>query len=352
MLKPVVYSLLILCWVSGCAKQPQSNESVYTVAPQDMVIYLQETGTVGSVEEFSVRAAFDAPLVKLLPEGQQVKVGDTLGLLESSSQAQERDAQKLALQESLVDQELTNHVITEEKQRLQHDLKQAQLNQKLESLKLKQLQTERDQAEITRIKAGLASLNQRMSMLALENTERSRLFKLGYLSKQEKEQSALELALAKQEKEQLLAEQKIVQQGPAAPVIGRQQQQLNRAKQKLVLLTKESNLNKRVTQAQKKAATIKIERAKKSLKYYQDMIDVSTLTSTATGTVVYGKLDIGNDQVPIKAGDSVKEGVEIVRIVNLERPLIRLNLHEIDAPPGEGGAVCRNSFGRLPRTGV
>ncbi len=331
----MVFALVLILLAGGltaCNNTALNEESLYTVAPHDMVLYLQETGRVGSIEEFSVRAAFDAPLVKLLPEGEKVKQGGVLGRLESSAQTQERDAQRLALQEARVEQELTLWEMDTEAQGLQHNLRQAQLAVEEQSLRLEQLTTERDTAELIRIRAGLASLEERMKMLELETRERERLFKLGYLSQQERDQSVLDLKLARQEKAQLLTEQKIATAGPPAVDISRQKQQLARARQKLSLLQKEQGLKQQVTVAQKKAARIKIERARKSLQYYQQMIDASTLTSRATGTVVYGKLNLGEEQVPIKAGDSLKEGVEIVKIVNLKRPLIRLTLHEIDAP--------------------
>ncbi len=331
-----VYGLLLLTvslvCLSHCQNTKEASEHSYIVKKQDLVIYIQETGWIGSVAEVSVRAPFDAPLVNLIPEGKIVKKGELLGKLESSTQAQEENTQRLAVQEAEVDNQLTRHQSDIGKQSLKHQQKQARLQQGLEKLRLEQLKTERDQAELTRLEAGLNALEQRMAMLKLESDERNRLFKLGYLSQQERDQSALDLKLAAEEKTQLEAEQKIAKAGPAAPVIARQQKQLQFATGELKRLSKEGQINQRILKVQTQTATRKTERLKKNLKYYQDMVKSSQLISPATGTVVYGKLQVGQDQVPIKAGDSLKEGVEILKIVNLKEPMIRLSFHEIDAP--------------------
>lgn len=318
--------------LSHCQPQKNTSDDHYTVKKQDLILYIQETGWIGSVAEVSVRAPFDSPLVNLVPEGKIVKKGDLLGKLESSNQAQEEKAQQLAVQEAEVDRELNLHQSSIEKQSLKHQKKQALLQQKLEKLRLEQLKTERDQTELTRLAAGLSALEKRMSMLKLESDERNRLFLMGYLSQQERDQSALDLKLAMEEKNQLQAELKVAKAGPTASVIARQQKQLQFATGQLQRLSKETRINKRILKVQTQTTERKAERLKKNLKYYQDMVKSSQLISPATGTVVYGKLQIGQDQVPIKAGDSLKEGVEILKVVNLKEPLIRLSFHEIDAP--------------------
>ena len=321
---PFVYLTLLLSLslmtLSHCQSPKEQGNNSYTVKRQDLVIYIQETGWIGSMAEVSVRAPFDAPLVSLIPEGKVVKKGEVLGKLESSTQAQEENAQRLAVQEAKVDDQLTRHQSDVEKQSLKHQQKQARLQQSLEKLRLEQLKTERDQAELTRLEAGLKALDQRMSMLKLESDERDRLFALGYLSQQERDQSALDLKLAAEEKIQLQAELKIAKAGPAAPVIARQQKQLEFASGELKRLSKEGRINARILKVQTQTAARKTERLQKNLKYYQEMVKASQLISPATGTVVYGKLQVGQDQVPIKAGDSLKEGVEILKIVNLKTP--------------------------------
>lgn len=327
--------LLILLGIplfSQCQPHTEMSDPRYTVKKQDLMLYIQETGWIGSMAETSVRSPFDAPLVELVPEGTVVKKGELLGKLESSTQAQEEKAQRLAVQEAEVDTALTRHQSDIEKQSLKHQQKQARLQQSLEKLRLEQLKTERDQAELTRLTEGLNALEQRMSMLKLESDERNRLFQLGYLSQQERDQSALDLKLAEEEKTQLQAELKIAKAGPAAPVIARQQKQLQFATGQLQRLSKEAGINQRILKIKAQAATKKTDRLKKNLNYYQDMIKASQLISPATGTIVYGKLQIGQEQVAIKAGDSLKEGVEILKIVNLKTPMIRLSFHEIDAP--------------------
>ena len=325
-------SLSTALMLSSCQTVEAPNETTYTVKKDQLKLYIQETGWMGSAEEIAVRAPFDSPLVSIVPEGQVVKKGDKLGKLESSTQAQEKETQQLAVQEAQVDTRLTQHEKGVEKARLSYEREQAKLQESLEKLRLDQLKTERDQAELTRLAAGLKALEQRMRMLKLESEERDRLFKLGYLSQQERDQSALDLKLAAEEKTQLLAELKVAKAGPAATVIARQQKQWEFARQQQQRLSQEAKIQQKVLAVQAKAAARKTQRLKSNLKYYQDMIAASQLVSPAAGTVVYGKLQVGQDLVPIKAGDSLKEGVEILKIVNLKRPLIRLTLHEIDAP--------------------
>lgn len=344
-----VWVIGLLLAVQGC-RAPEPELTTFTVTRQDLTLHIQETGWIGSAEEISIRAPFDAPLVNLVPEGKVVKKGDLLGKLESSSQAQEKEVQQLAVQEAEVDSKLSKHQSDVEKQRLQHQVRQARLQHSLEKLRLTQLKTERDTAELTRLEAGLKSLEQRMAMLKLESDERNRLFNLGYLSQQERDQSALDLKLAAEEKTQLLAERKVAQAGPAGPVIARQQKQAQFAGQQVQRLNKEAQINQKILRVQSQAAQRKQERLKKNVAYYQEMVTSSQLLSPAAGTVVYGKLQVGQDLVPIKAGDALKEGVEVVKIVNLKKPLLRFTLHEIDAPRVQVGQRTQIHLDAYPET--
>lgn len=328
---------LFLLLMSACRMDTAPILVWHTVQTGTLELSLEESGEIASASEVLLRAPFDGTLTQLLPEGTVLKKGQILARMDTSSQQVEYDNARFSLEEARFDHDLA---VLEEKIRREKasaDQTRARMLARLEALKLKQLQTERDQAALIRVRQQLKSLAQRRALLELEAQERARLFALGYLSRQEKEQAQLQLEETHKERQRLEAELKVLEQGVPVQLIEKQRIQVQKANQEVQQARRQGQIHVRVAEVMKKSAEGRMRTYQGRMTYYQDLITRGIFRAPISGTLVYGKLQVGQEQVPIKAGDAVKEGMELVRIVDLAQPLVRLTLHEIDAPQVQTG---------------
>lgn len=323
---------LALIQIPACQPQVVSAWTVHTVKSEKLELGLYESGEIVSLSEVSLRVPFDGKLTQILPEGTVLKPGQELGRMDTSAQLTEKDNSQFSLTEAQMDQKLALLEKDIRKQQAQYNQAQAKIRARFAGLKLKQLKTERDPTVLTRIREGLKSLAQRQQILELEARERARLFELGYLSRQERDQAQLQLDESKKEKIRLDAELKIAEQGPRSQDIRKQDLEVQKTRAEVKQAEREGAVLVRVADVMKRSAESRIKTYQERLKYYQGLIDKGVLRAPVAGTLVYGKLQVGQEQVPVKAGDSVNEGIELVKLMDLQQPVVRLNLHEIDAP--------------------
>jgi len=347
--------LCFLFCLNACSPKAESEWQLYTMTQGELTLSVQETGELGSAQETAIYAPFDGTLTQLIPEGSVVKKGEPLGRFETTLQQQERDSAQLSLQEAQLDQQLAILEQDWRSQEVRFNGGQANLQLQLENIKLRQLKEERDTVALTSTREGLKSLDQRMAILELEARERSRLFDLGYLSKEERDQARLQLDEASKEKERLQAELQVLQQGARPQELEKQTLQVQKARGYQSQLKQEAQVQTRVAQVMKRSADGRMARYQDRLNYYRGLIEKGSLRAPVAGTVIYGKLQVGQEEIPIKAGDAIKEGVTVLRLVDLEQPLVRTTIHEIDAPRVQVGQTVRISLDAWPElalTGV
>lgn len=325
---------LPLALLLAMACQPVRGPALkwHTVQTGTLELGLQESGEMTSASEQLLRAPFDGTLTRLEPEGTVLRKGQILARMDTSAQQVERDNAQFSLKEASLDRDLAEMERTIRREKAAYERTRAEMLARYEALKLQQLKEERDQAALTRVRENLKSLVQRREILELEARERTRLFELGYLSRQEKDQTQLQLEEAQKEQRRLEAERWVLEQGPPVQELQKQQLQVQKARREVKQAIREGQVQIRVAEVMKKSAESRISTYQGRMKYYQDLIARGIYRAPVSGTLVYGKLQVGEEEIPVKAGDSVKEGMELVRIIDLQQPLVRLNLHEIDAP--------------------
>ncbi|MGV3523159.1 MAG: HlyD family efflux transporter periplasmic adaptor subunit [Candidatus Sericytochromatia bacterium] len=345
--------VLLLCLssvLSSCQPETQVNWELHTVTVGDLELSVQETGALGSAREVWVNAPFAGTLSQLIPEGTVLKAGQVLGQIETTAQQQERDTARLSLSEAQVDRKLADVTQATQRQDIATRQKVASMDVQIETLRLRQLKEERDPVALTRARENLRSLAQRMEILELEARERTRLFGLGYLSREERDQAQLQLEQARKEQQQFQAELKVLEAGPIKQDIAKQQLQVQRTRDEQRRIIQEQQVQKRVVDVQRRSAEGRIKRFQEREKYYAGLVQAGQLKSPAAGTLVYGKLQVGDQEVPVKSGDAVQEGVPLVQLVDLEQPLVRLMIHEIDAPRIKANQDVRLNFDAYPDT--
>lgn len=339
---------VVLSPLPSCQPSKKNHWELHTVTSETLTLGLHESGEIVSLTEASLRVPFDGKLTQLLPEGTVLKPGQILGRMDTSAQQTERDNSQFSLTEAEMDQKLALLEKEIRKEQAAFNQEQAKLKARYAGLKLKQLKTERDPAQLTRIREGIKALAQRQQILALEARERSRLYTLGYLSKQERDQAQLQLDESQKEKTRLEAELQVAEQGPRAQEIHKQEVELQKAKAEVKQVQREGAVLVRVAEVMKRSADSRIKTYRERLKYYQELVRKGTLSAPLAGTLVYGKLQVGQENVPVKAGDSVSEGIELVKLLDLQQPVVRLTLHEIDAPRVKLGQSAEISLEAWP----
>lgn len=332
--------LLALSLVA-CQTQTHTPWELYTVQKQDLSLSVKDTGELAAQQDQTLRVPFDGTLIQLVPEGKTVKKGDLLGKLETSAQVNERNAAQLSLKSARLDLEMSQLDQQVQTAQLKHDLSLAELDLKLENLRLRRLKEERDPVVAARLKASATALKQNLEILELEARERSRLFELGYLSEQERDQAQQQLTESRKEQERLQAEQKVFTQGPRSEDLKRQQLIVAKMREQLNLFKQQAKVQQAVANVKGKAATASIKKYQERFTYYERLIASGTITAPASGTVIYGKIQAGEDEMAVKAGDAVKEGAGVLRVIDMKQPLVRLTIHEIDAPRVKVGQVAQ-----------
>lgn len=341
----LIISLLLL---SACQPETKQDYRLHTVTSGSLELSIPETGELGSAQEIWVNSPFAGTLSQLLAEGSVVKKGQVVGHLETSKQVLERNNAQLSISDAQNDLKLAERDRFKRSEDVKARLGIARLSSQIESTKLSQLKEERDQVALTRARETLRSLGQRMQILELEARERTRLYGLGYLSREERDQAQLQLDQAKKEREQLEADLKVLELGPRKQELERQQLMVQRAKDDQRAIQQETRVQQRVAEVQKRSAQSRISKYQQRYKYYDDMVKAGSLVAPASGTLVYGKLQVGEEEVPIKSGDALQEGVQIVQLVDLAQPVLRLMVHEIDAPQIKANQSARLRFDAWP----
>lgn len=87
---------------SGAARDPFANHPSHTVARQDLTISVTETATLSSDENIDIRCEVrgGSTVLELVADGSQVKVGDTIVVLDSAKISEDLTAQKIALEKA------------------------------------------------------------------------------------------------------------------------------------------------------------------------------------------------------------------------------------------------------------
>jgi RND family efflux transporter MFP subunit len=87
---------------SGAARDPFANHPSHTVARQDLTISVTETATLSSDENVDIRCEVrgGSTVIELVADGSQVKVGDTIVVLDSAKISEDLTAQKIALEKA------------------------------------------------------------------------------------------------------------------------------------------------------------------------------------------------------------------------------------------------------------
>jgi len=349
-----VFSAALALSLGACQNQAQNRYQTYTVKTQDLSLSVKDTGELAAKQDQILRAPFDGTLIQLVPEGKVVKKGDVLGKLETSAQVNERNAAQLSLKSARLDLEISQLDQQVQAAQLKNDLQLAALDLKLENLRLRRLKEERDPVTAARVKASATALKQNLEILELEARERSRLFELGYLSAQERDQAQLQLSESRKEQERLQAEQKTFNQGPRSEDLQRQTLIVTKMREQLNLYKQQAKVQQAVANVREKTAKASIKKYQERYKYYEQLIASGSIKAPAAGTVVYGKIQAGEMEMPVKAGDAVKEGAGVLRVIDMKQPLIQMTVHEIDAPRvkvGQTAQVRLDAYPELLLTG-
>ncbi|MBC7474145.1 MAG: HlyD family efflux transporter periplasmic adaptor subunit [Candidatus Sericytochromatia bacterium] len=324
----LLFSLIL---TQSCTEKNEIKSiSTYKVIKKDLLVTINDTGEIGSENESTVLAAFSSKIDTLIDEGKIVKKNTLVGKLSTSKEEKERDKIFLTNQESEYDRKIAVLAKYKDTYRISKELENAQIDIKIAKLKLKSKVEVRDSLAIVKAEEELNTLNKEMSIYQKEIPDREKLYKSGYMSINDLMKSKNKLTELIKQKKYLLVNLKVLKKGPLNEEIEKEkvnlktaEQSLSKKKQEMESFIKTSNLEIDSSQA-------KIKKTKEKFDYYSNLIKRGSLITTDDGIVVYGKMLVGDEQVKVKAGDSVREGVSIIKIFDLKKPILKMFINEVD----------------------
>lgn len=320
-----------LLLVAGCQPEPPPPPETWLVKPMTLELRVSDTGEITSASEQVITSPYSSKINTLLPEGAVIKKGQVIGRLATDNEIKERDTATLEMQEAGFDTRISAQEQTQKIYRLARELENTQLNAQIENVRLRRLKEERDTLALVQAREALRTLEQEMAIYELEATERARLYAAGYLSEEESEQARLKLEEAKRQREYQQTRLKVLEQGPTREAIAKQQVAVKKVTDQLRKNKREVEISKRVGQIGIEGGKVRGKRAEERFKYYSTLIQKAALTAPGPGILIYGRQRVGGEEVKLKAGDTVQEGMTVVRLVDLTQPLVRLPLSEVDS---------------------
>jgi HlyD family secretion protein len=323
-------SSLLLCLLACQAPPPPAPET-WSVKPMTLELRVSDTGEITSASERVISAPYSSKINTLLPEGTAIKKGEVLARLATDAEIKERDTASLEMQEAGFDARIAAAEQTQKIYRLARELENTRLSADIENLRLRRLKEERDTLALVQAREALRTLEQEMEIYELEATERARLYTAGYLSKEESEQARLKLEEAKRQREYQQTRLKVLEQGPTREAIAKQQVAVKKITDQLRKNKREVEISKRVGQIGIDGGKVRGKRAGERFKYYSTLIQKAAITAPGPGILIYGRQRVGGEEVKLKAGDTVQEGMTVARLVDLTQPLVRLPLSEVDS---------------------
>lgn len=293
---------------------------------------ITETGEIGSEKEFDVTAPFSTKIDELLPEGSIVNPKTILGRLSTDKENQEKEKIDLNSKELSFDLKISEIGNKKDLYKKQKEIEQLELELKIAELKLKRFSQGRDGVGIVTAEETLNTINREKSIIALEIVEKEKLVKLGYLSKEELLQVKNKLAEIKEQEKYTTTNLKVLEAGPTKEEIEKEATNVTLAKENLNKAKKELEIINKTLELAVSEIKNKMKRNVVKVSYYEDLIKNGILFSNSSGVLVYGKMSVGEEEVKVKAGDSIREGTAILKIYDLQTPVLRLKINEVDIP--------------------
>lgn len=314
----------------GCGAGKQEPPLTVPVQKKNIAVLITETGEVTSLGAVSITAPFTSKLNQVVPEGKIIKKGQVVGVFATDQERKEFETANLSVHEASLDREMALLEQKSLKQRSDFELKQVKWGVAMATNRLQQILQERDELGLIRVKENLKTLEQEMAIYQLEARERSRLFKLGYLSKEESEQARIKLTEAQQQQKYLKTQLKVLEKGPKPEQVAKERLELKKAQDKLRQQIRTAGVNKRISGISIRASEVRQKRGDEKRRYYDKLLKTATLKAPIGGVVIYGKIRVSGQEVRIKPGDTVPEGVPVVQVVDMSRPIVHLTLNEVD----------------------
>lgn len=328
--------------------QENSENQSYEVKLKSFQRSVNETGEIASEVERKINAPFSTKINDLIEEGTFVKKDEKISSLAVAIETDKRDKVDLEHQEATFDLKVSQLEGKRKVFELQKQMENTQLELQIERLKLRKMLEERDRLKVTQSQQKLKSLEKEIGLKELEVLERERLFAKGYLAEIDVQKTRTKLATLLKQKEATKAQLKVDKGGATKETIGRQKIKIQQVETKLSKARTEKQISQKIARLNVQEGQVSIDNKKKTYNYYNDLVKKGTVKSPVDGMVVYGKMRVGNERVKIKAGDTIREGVTIVNIIDLNLPLVKLYVNEVDVGQIKVGMPARLALDAYP----
>jgi multidrug efflux pump subunit AcrA (membrane-fusion protein) len=324
------------------------DKGLVPVVRKDFVTTVSDLGEVGSEEEYQVVAPFTTKINWMAEEGTFIRKGQKVADLDTEKQEEDLETTQLNLDQKQCD--LEEAIANDDAQvfELEQDVAQAEASLQIEQQNLKQLVSERDQAQLVDVAQTLKAVDEQLALLAKEVPDRERLYRQGFASKEELDKVTElrdELTL---QRRALSVKLGVTTRGPIQEEVAKERGKVEVARADRDRLVETLGVARRRRPLDLEGIRVQLQNIGESLQDDKDLIRDCHVFAPQDGLLVYGQVWSGNDQVRVNPGDSVSEGDTIARLSNPKRTLIRVSLNSLDLANLKVGQAAHFTLDAFP----
>ncbi len=288
----------------------------HVVAPMDLIVRVQKDGELQAVKNIEIRCKVEGKsmIQTLVPEGSEVKKGDVLMTLDSSSIRQKIDDSLLEVQKAQTDATAAREAL---------EIQQSTNAANLESAKVELLlaQLDLEQYEKGTYPQSLQDAQRALDMAQITVTNKEKdldqtmsLFGKGFVTPADVEKSKLEVLTAQNELAKAQTELKVLEQFAHRKDQAEKRNALAQADAKLARVQKEnaSNLSQKAADRAAKDQTLVLRQRK--LTNLQEQLEACTVIAPTDGMVVYGSSGDRRNERRVTEGAEVSEKQVLIKL--------------------------------------
>jgi HlyD family secretion protein len=351
--------LVLLIWgiislISG--ESAESSIPTYTVKQGPLQISITETGTIQPKEKIIVQNQVEGQttIVYLLDEGTEVKKGDLMMELDSSTLSDKKIDQEIQVmnaEASRIDASENNEVA---KNQAQSDIESAKLNYDFAVLDLKKYNEGEYKDQLREAESNITIAEEELAQAEGTLGWSEKLYKEGYLSQSELEKDTLSKTQKQLALEMKKAAKDLLVDYTHKRQLAKLESDVNQAKAALERTTRKAKANVAQAEANKLAKQAGYEQQVAKLLKIESQIEKTKIYAPADGTIIYATSAemsmhrFGSRTEPLKVGNSVRERQELIHLPTTSGFIVSISIPESSLDKVKVGLPARVTMDTIP----
>lgn len=337
----VLLSIAVLLLIAWALLTPSPNNEyqeskrllLFTAKQGPLTISVNESGTIDNREKIVVKSEVEGKttILFLVPEGTNVREGQLIVELDASSLEEQRTSQEIALlkAESAYVHARENLEVT--RSQGESDISKAQLEYDFARTDLRKYLDGEYPQELQKAEAKISIAEEELQRAEEKVNWSQRLHDEGHVTRAELEADALEAKRKAIELELAQSELVLLKNYTHDRTLDELKSNEVQAKAALERITRRAAADDTQAKADLKAKRSELARQQDKLEKIQEKIDNCRIKAPVDGMVVYAtssKARWRGDQEPLKEGQDVREGQELIHLPTTTTMMAEVKIHE------------------------